>query len=199
MKKTIITLIIGLVAGTTLTAGAAYVYTARDIGYSPSDENWNVTNASEALSSLKEDLNTVNTNVTEYKQQITEALADKGVSVDDNSSMADITSGIEGINPGTLQRVKIGSFSGGNSDNSFTFDCTNIPNYQNLTVDNFTYEYTGITGGSSDGTNSASCSPKKSYNASTGVLTLTGMSARHPNRWAGISSVSGNVYVYYVE
>ena len=97
MKKTIIAFILGGILFSTITATAAYVYTARDIGYQPQDENWSVSNASEALSSLKSDLNTVNTNVTEYKQQITEALADKGVEVDENSSMADIQSGINNM------------------------------------------------------------------------------------------------------
>ena len=97
MKKYILCTVIGIIIGSTITAGAAYVYSARDISYLPNDENWNVSNAGEALSSLKEDLNTVNTNVTEYKQQITEALSDKGVSVDENSSMEDITSGISNM------------------------------------------------------------------------------------------------------
>lgn len=60
MKKTIITLIIGLVAGTTLTAGAAYVYTARDIEYQPSDNNWNVENVSDALNGIRINLNDIN-------------------------------------------------------------------------------------------------------------------------------------------
>ena len=97
MKKNLLILLIGTIIGTTITATAAYVYTARDIGYSPSDENWNVTNASDALSSLKSDLNEVNTNVTEYKQQITEALSDIGVEVNESSTMEDITNGIDNI------------------------------------------------------------------------------------------------------
>ena len=63
MKKNILILLVGLIAGTTLTATAAYVYTARDIGYQPSDENWNVTNANDALTSLKDDLNTITNKV----------------------------------------------------------------------------------------------------------------------------------------
>ena len=100
MKKIFLTNILTAIICITTTATAAYVYTARDIGYSPSDENWNVTNADQALTSLKDDLNTVNTNVTEYKQQITEALADKGVNVDENSTMEDITSGISNFKSG---------------------------------------------------------------------------------------------------
>ena len=94
MKKTILTFILGGIFFSTITATAAYVYTARDIGYNPSDENWNVTNADQALTSLKDDLNTVNSNVTEYKSQITEALADKGVEVNENSTMEEIVNGI---------------------------------------------------------------------------------------------------------
>ena len=126
MKKNILLVLIGLIAGTTITATAAYVYTARDIGYSPSDENWNVTNASDALSSLKEDLNEVNTNVTEYKQQITEALSDKGLNVDENSTMQEITSGIQSMSNGPMYLLK-------------TFDNVNTTGaFQPNTVTSFT-------------------------------------------------------------
>ena len=97
MKKTIIVGLICFLCGISVTVCATYVYTAKDIGYQPNDNTWEVGNAREALDSLKTDLNTVNTNVTEYKSQITEALADKGVNVDENSTMEDITSGIENM------------------------------------------------------------------------------------------------------
>ena len=91
MKKNILILVIGIIIGTTITAGATYVYRASDIGYSPTDENWNVTNANEAISSLKTDVNSLN----EYRSDIVESLVDKGVEVNENSSMADIKNGIE--------------------------------------------------------------------------------------------------------
>ena len=93
MKKNLLFTLIGLIAGTTLTAGAAYVYTARDIGYTPSDENWSVTNADQALSSLKSDVNDLN----QYRSDIVESLVDKGVDVNENSSIADIKNGIDNM------------------------------------------------------------------------------------------------------
>ena len=63
MKKNILILLVGLITGTTLTATAAYVYTARDINYQPSDENWSVNNVQEALSELKSDVNNINNKV----------------------------------------------------------------------------------------------------------------------------------------
>ena len=56
MKKVLLGILIGGIVFGTIGAGAAYVYTARDIGYQPNDENWNVSNASEALNSLKTDI-----------------------------------------------------------------------------------------------------------------------------------------------
>ena len=99
MKKNLLILLIGIIIGTTITAGAAYVYTARDISYSPSDENWNVTNASEAISSLKDDLNTVNNNVSEYKSNIAQTLTDNGITTNSNDSFETIDNNIDdGIN-----------------------------------------------------------------------------------------------------
>ena len=63
MKRNILFTIIGIIIGTTITVGAAYVYSARDISYTPQDENWSVTNANDALTSLKSDLDTINNKV----------------------------------------------------------------------------------------------------------------------------------------
>ena len=62
MKKNILLVLITAIICIVGTASAAYVYTARDIGYTPQDENWEVTNASEALSSLKDDIELVKRN-----------------------------------------------------------------------------------------------------------------------------------------
>ena len=130
MKKNVLLVLITAIICIVGTASAAYVYTAKDIGYTPQDENWEVSNASEALSSLKSDLNNVNQNVTEYKQQITEALASQGVEVNENSSMSDITSGITNMSSGILGQAsgyywKIFYWNGGHqmtgSDSNSTF------------------------------------------------------------------------------
>ena len=174
MRRIIIGIIVGLIIGITSTATAAYVYTASDIGYQPQDTNWSVSNASEALSSLKNDLNEVNTNVTEYKQQITEALADKGVSVDETSSMADITSGI--TNMGATDVYYLGD--------SKSIDIkTKYPSidYTKLTANNFIVEATSGSASGSDSNDwsvssvsgSASVSCGKSYNNTTGILTIS--------------------------
>ena len=63
MKKSILLVLITAIICIVGTASAAYVYTARDIGYTPQDENWNVTNANDALTSLKDDLNTITNKV----------------------------------------------------------------------------------------------------------------------------------------
>ena len=136
MKKFILGILIGGIVFGTIGATAAYVYTASDIGYQPQDNTWNVTNADEALTSLKSDLNNVNTNVTEYKQQITEALADKGVSVDENSSMADITSGISNMSSGA---TLVGTYSGNK-----TIDVSSFIKSGD-TADNFIIEVTGLS------------------------------------------------------
>ena len=99
MKKNILSFILGGLIFGIIGVGATYVYTARDISFLPSDENWNVTNASEAISSLKDDLNTVNNNVSEYKSNIAQTLTDNGITTNSNDSFETIDNNIDdGIN-----------------------------------------------------------------------------------------------------
>lgn len=99
MKKNILCFILGGIIFGTIGVGATYVYTARDISFLPSDENWNVSNASEAISSLKDDLNTVNNNVSEYKNNIAQTLTDNGITTNSNDSFETIDNNIDdGIN-----------------------------------------------------------------------------------------------------
>ena len=97
MKKNIIFTIMGFILGITITAYATYVYTARDIGYTPTDTEWNVSNASDALSSLKTDLNNISIDVNNYKNEIIEALNNNGGELNNNSSMEDIVTSINEI------------------------------------------------------------------------------------------------------
>ena len=112
MKKNILIFILGGLLFSSITATAAYVYTARDIGYTPSDENWSVTNADQALSSLKSDVNDLN----QYRSDIVQSLVDKGVDVNENSSMADIKNGIDNMSTETHALIFYnGYFSEGNN------------------------------------------------------------------------------------
>ena len=89
MKKNVLLVLIGLIFGMTITAGAAYVYTARDISYQPSDESWSVNNVQEALTGLKTDISNINNKVEGiervYKAGETELVA----LVSDNSFYTD--------------------------------------------------------------------------------------------------------------
>ena len=266
MKKNILWFILGGLIFGTIGVSATYVYTAKDISFLPSDENWNVSNASEAISSLKEDLNTVNNNVSEYKNNIAQTLTDngittnsndsfetidnniddginnyksqintcnsnyatlnsnystlntnftnykkgvttalknKGVNVTESSTLAQVQTGINGISKGTLKRVKVGSWSSGyNESNTATINCTSIPNYKNLTANNFALELTGGYGGADtqDHVGHKSLTVGKSYNASTGVLTLTNLGDYWSKGSAGYGyKTNGVVYAYYVE
>ena len=63
MKKNLLWFILGGIIFSSITATAAYVYTARDINYQPSDENWSVNNVQEALTELKTDVSTITNKV----------------------------------------------------------------------------------------------------------------------------------------
>ena len=70
-----------------------------------------------------------------------------------------------------LKKYDLGSVST-SSGTSVTVNVTSsIPNYSSLTVDNFYYDVTSVPIGSTSGGITMSIS--KSYNASTGVLTIS--------------------------
>lgn len=82
------------------------------------------------------------------------------------------------------------------------FDCKSVPDYQKLTADNFAVEFTYIAGASNDTQKgSAGGSISKSYNASTGILGVSGLLQRGSGTtgWIGVNSSAGNIYAYYVE
>ena len=54
MKKFILGFIIGGIVLGTIGSVVAYNYNAKDIGYTPSDSNWNVNNVSDAINDLKD-------------------------------------------------------------------------------------------------------------------------------------------------
>lgn len=105
---------------------------------------------------------------------------------------------------GELKRVRIGGWTAQrNSTNPVSINVsTIIPNYQDLTADNFTYEFTYCNGGarSQDRTGQQSCRPTKSYNPTTGVLSLNNLSNFYSSGSAGYGcETSGDVYCYYIE
>lgn len=93
-----------------------------------------------------------------------------------------------------------------------SFDVSNVPGYQNLTKDNFIVEvnsvsssFNGDWAGTGSSGNSFSFTPTKTYNASTGQLTITrtsGSASGSNNGWAGgntSGSASVSVSVYLVK
>ena len=100
----------------------------------------------------------------------------------------------------TIKVRHLGSLNGNG-----TIDCTSIPNYQNLTVDDFIVAYKSVSTSSyiymnpSGGLGTVYGSVSKSYNASTGVLTVNGLtlsfSPANANHGAGGSGkVVADIY-----
>ena len=116
-----------------------------------------------------------------------------------------------GLSYKTLHRVSLGSGSNG------TYSATGVPDYASLTADNFAFvvssasgsgEFagTGSTGSGFTAGGSASTSPSISYNASSGVVTVSGCSAsteqnyntqKESGKIRGAVSVSGTLYCFY--
>lgn len=107
---------------------------------------------------------------------------------------------------GELKRYKIGSWSyhWSNSASDFpsyvrTFDAKSVPNYQDLTADNFSYNYTSITVDGNDHTTTTTYYPRISYNPTTGIVSITGLSGRASEGWSGVCGSSGDVYCWVCE
>ena len=60
MKKTILVGLICFLCGISVTVCASYVYTAREIPYTPEDETWNVDNVQDAINYLYDKTNVLN-------------------------------------------------------------------------------------------------------------------------------------------
>ena len=112
-----------------------------------------------------------------------------------------------------LHRVSVGS--GGNG----TYSATSIPGYSLLTADNFAFVVTSYSGGGGmtgrwNSTDvgrgiglSTSGTPSISYNSSTGIVTMSGLSASSSSSQGSSqgytantnasASISGTVYCFY--
>lgn len=75
-----------------------------------------------------------------------------------------------------LKRTLVGSVTSQKNPYTFTFDCTPIDGYEKLTADNFgivpTSFYISWTNSAGEGTSTINSS--MSYDANTGMLTITG-------------------------
>jgi len=101
------------------------------------------------------------------------------------------------LGSGEIKRTQIASGRLGRQDgtnHSITASAVNIEGYESMTADNFSIELETITGRTSSGTN---CSAKitKSYDASTGTLTV---SVSHSGS-DGLAFVSATIYCYHNE
>ena len=102
-----------------------------------------------------------------------------------------------------LKKVLLGSWNkswGNRGDDWYgvvTVSATSISGYQSFTADNFVVDFTKLTGGGPD---SGSGNVTKTYDASTGTLTVSGTLNRTTSGstgWGGVSASTGNIYVVY--
>ena len=228
MKKNILSFILGGIVFLTIGASAAYVYTASDIGYQPQDNTWEVTNADQALTSLKEDLNTVNTNVTKYKNNIAQTLTENGITTNSNDSFETIDNNIDdGINNYKSQINTCNSNYAKLNSNYSTLN-TNFTNYKkgvttalknkgvNVTenstlaqvqsgINNMSTTYTATTYEVAYGSNWSSRAAYTNNTSKTQKIILCYSDSYVANSWNGITiyndstSIVGNGYVGYIQ
>ena len=64
MKKTIFAFLLGVILTGSIAGVVAYNYNAKDVSYTPTDNNWNVNNVEDAIKELR---NSHNSNIIYYK------------------------------------------------------------------------------------------------------------------------------------
>lgn len=101
--------------------------------------------------------------------------------IDANGNYGYKKAGADTVIPFSSGATLIGTVTGNDNGNAIV-DCKSLPNYQKLTTNNFIIEFASCPSGSNydesakTGYGGASgCSMKKSYNASSGMLTVAGL------------------------
>lgn len=108
-----------------------------------------------------------------FKNDIATAITEMGIETSENASSATMSNNIKNIN----RHIYIGTTSSSYVA-SQTFDCSSITGYENLTIDNFEFiakrlEVTQMDTYATVGTSKSDLTLRRSYDASTGILTLT--------------------------
>lgn len=100
------------------------------------------------------------------------------------------------VGEGKISRKLVGTLSGGTVTHSGKIDIHEIlPNYKNLTANNFIMELKGVNGGGYNG-GSASAFSELNYDPTTGVITCTGIGCRESNGWSGGGATIDVYYIY---
>lgn len=163
-------ILIGAISMGIISVGASIIFNADEISFESQNENWKVSTVSEAISSLK-------TDYVNDKQDIINSLKDKGLDLNNNSSYKDIKDKIDNMGGTKIYYLGTGT--------SFNIK-TKLPDidYTQLNANNFiigassssnttgtrkTYQTHQYISGKTTGFNLS-----KSYNATTGVLTVSG-------------------------
>ena len=203
-KNTIFSFIISGIIFGSIGIYATSLYNGKDISYTPTDASWEVNNVNDAINSLyimKTELDNLN------------SLGD--------ATAADILSGKTAVVKGNVitgtakdsSSIKLlGSGYSGNQTIDFS---TKLSNYSELTGANFIIEIVGLTGGSVSGrldkeynthyANVTATNISKSYNNSTGQLTVSGANiyvtagTDKNTKIVGTGYVYQKYNVYYVE
>ena len=107
-----------------------------------------------------------------------------------------------------IQRTEIGSFNAAVKVSNRTFSAKSIENYQNLTIENFSFipnqiwAHGGIQNSPGQDTISGSTSISMSYDATTGTLTISNVSYS-ASKWSNnvykvaAAAIGGTVYCYH--
>ena len=158
------------------------------------------------LPALQENYNNLETEYKNFKKTIATAITNQGVATAENATAETMATNIAtlatnkynaGYTAGSnnLTKTLLTSFSCSWGSPSFSYNASGISGYQNLTVNNFMVDVTYIEcSNAGDGAKSASATVTKSYNASTGIFTASGLGGRNSERWTTFGS-SGNLYL----
>lgn len=110
--------------------------------------------------------------------------------------------GADSVTPFKRGAIKVTSITG-NRTATRTVDCTSLSNYQSLTVNNFILDIKQVvayTDAAQGGNGTPAANISKSYNSSTGVLTISGLITSYNPAWYWNQYVYTSSFdVYYID
>lgn len=141
------------------------------------DETTEVTNLNNTINALQESHKEYSNYIQTSKINLATAITNAGVSTNEDDTFETMISNISNILSNNSYGKKIGTYSYIiTSPTVKTIDCTSIPNYSNLTVDNFVIGMNSIVraeNGNYLWESVYTSTFTKSYDNSTGILSIT--------------------------
>jgi len=114
LKSRVFLVIITIILTLGTTVGAAVLYEANQVSYTPQDSSWNVSTVEGALNNLYSKFSTINTEYTNFKSTIAQAITNVGIETEETATAQTMAENISNLGGNTINTtgIKSGTFTG---------------------------------------------------------------------------------------